>query len=53
MAPAVGFVCENYGQKIFSRCRGRGPIGANCMANPRDFKAPVAAFEDREAAVHP
>ncbi|MEM6465777.1 MAG: homogentisate 1,2-dioxygenase domain-containing protein, partial [Pseudomonadota bacterium] len=27
----------------------RGPIGANCLANPRDFKAPVAAFEDREA----
>ncbi|MEO1153992.1 MAG: homogentisate 1,2-dioxygenase [Pseudomonadota bacterium] len=28
--------------------RGRGPIGANCMANRRDFKTPVAAFEDRE-----
>ena len=24
---------------------GRGPIGANCMANSRDFKAPVAAYE--------
>ncbi|MEM7299503.1 MAG: homogentisate 1,2-dioxygenase [Pseudomonadota bacterium] len=43
---ARGFVCENYGQKF--ELPGRGPIGANCMANPRDFKAPVAAFEDRE-----
>ncbi|MBF9032974.1 homogentisate 1,2-dioxygenase [Rhodobacterales bacterium HKCCE2091] len=44
--PARGFVCENYGQKF--EMPGRGPIGANCLANPRDFKAPVAAFEDRE-----
>ena len=43
--PARGFVCENYGQKF--ELPGRGPIGANCMANPRDFKTPVAAFEDR------
>ncbi|MFW2544943.1 homogentisate 1,2-dioxygenase [Primorskyibacter sp. 2E107] len=46
--PCRGFVCENYGQKF--ELPGRGPIGANCMANPRDFKAPVAAFEDREVA---
>ena len=46
--PARGFVCENYGQTF--RLPDRGPIGANCMANPRDFLAPVAAFEDREAA---
>ena len=26
----------------------RGPIGANCLANPRDFLAPVAAYEDRD-----
>ncbi|PTW62989.1 homogentisate 1,2-dioxygenase [Breoghania corrubedonensis] len=45
--PARGFVCENYGQKF--DLPGRGPIGANCMANPRDFKTPVAAFEDHEA----
>ncbi len=45
--PARGFVCENYGQKF--DLPSRGPIGANCMANPRDFKTPVAAFEDREA----
>ena len=44
--PARGFVCENYGQKF--ELPGRGPIGANCMANSRDFKTPVAAFEDRE-----
>ncbi len=46
--PARGFVCENYGQKF--ALPGRGPIGANCMANRRDFKTPVAAFEDRDAA---
>lgn len=44
--PARGFVCENYGQKF--DMPGRGPIGANCLANPRDFKTPVAAFEDTE-----
>ncbi|MEO0487313.1 MAG: homogentisate 1,2-dioxygenase [Pseudomonadota bacterium] len=44
--PCRGFVCENYGQKF--ELPGRGPIGANCLANPRDFKTPVAAFEDRE-----
>jgi homogentisate 1,2-dioxygenase len=44
--PARGFVCENYGQKF--DLPNRGPIGANCLANPRDFKVPVAAFEDRE-----
>ena len=41
-----GFVCENYGAKF--DLPNRGPIGANCLANPRDFKTPVAAFEDRE-----
>ena len=44
--PCRGFVCENYGQKF--EMPARGPIGANCLANPRDFKTPVAAFEDRE-----
>lgn len=44
--PARGFVCENYGQKF--DLPNRGPIGANCLANPRDFKCPVAAYEDRE-----
>ena len=45
--PCRGFVCENYGQKF--DLPGRGPIGANCLANRRDFKTPVAAFEDRDA----
>lgn len=44
--PARGFVCENYGVPFV--LPNRGPIGANCLANPRDFKIPVAAFEDRE-----
>jgi len=45
--PARGFVCENYGQKF--DLPSRGPIGANCLANPRDFKTPVAFFEDRDS----
>ena len=45
--PCRGFVCENYGP-VFDLPH-RGPIGANCLANPRDFKTPVAAFEDRDA----
>ena len=44
---ARGFVCENYGAKF--TLPNRGPIGANCLANPRDFKTPHAAFEDRES----
>ncbi|MDS9946071.1 MAG: homogentisate 1,2-dioxygenase [Planktomarina sp.] len=44
--PARGFVCENYGQKF--ALPNRGPIGANCLANRRDFKTPVAAYEDRD-----
>jgi homogentisate 1,2-dioxygenase len=39
-------VCENYGEKF--ELPARGPIGANCLANPRDFKVPIAAFEDHE-----
>jgi homogentisate 1,2-dioxygenase len=46
--PCRGFVCENYGPPF--TLPNRGPIGANCLANPRDFKTPVAAFEDREVA---
>ena len=45
--PARGFVCENYGQAF--DLPDRGPIGANGLANPRDFLAPVAAYEDRAA----
>lgn len=46
--PARGYLCENYGAKF--TLPDRGPIGANCLANPRDFKTPVAAFEDKETA---
>jgi homogentisate 1,2-dioxygenase len=44
--PCRGYVCENYGAKL--TLPDRGPIGANCLANPRDFKIPVAAYEDKE-----
>jgi homogentisate 1,2-dioxygenase len=43
---ARGYICENYGS--YFRLPDLGPIGANGLANPRDFLAPVAAFEDRE-----
>jgi homogentisate 1,2-dioxygenase len=44
-AAARGYLCENYGAKF--ALPYRGPIGANCLANARDFKTPVAAFEDK------
>lgn len=44
--PARGYVCENYG--AYLTLPERGPIGANCLANPRDFLTPVAAYEDLE-----
>jgi homogentisate 1,2-dioxygenase len=44
--PARGYLCENYGG-AFSLPE-RGPIGANCLANPRDFLTPVAAYEDKD-----
>jgi homogentisate 1,2-dioxygenase len=47
-APARAFVCENYGATF--TLPDRGPIGANCLANPRDFLTPVAAYEDKEDA---
>jgi len=46
---ARGYVCENYGALL--RLPELGPLGANGLANPRDFLAPVAAFEDRDAPV--
>ncbi len=45
---ARGYICENYGAAL--TLPERGPIGANCLANPRDFLTPVAAYEDRDAA---
>jgi homogentisate 1,2-dioxygenase len=41
---ARGYVCETYGAPF--RLPELGPIGSNGLANPRDFLAPVAAFED-------
>jgi homogentisate 1,2-dioxygenase len=42
-----GYICENYGQQF--RLPDLGPIGANGLANPRDFETPVAWFEDRDS----
>jgi homogentisate 1,2-dioxygenase len=42
---ARGYVLENYGALF--RLPDLGPIGANGLANPRDFETPVAWFEDR------
>ncbi|WP_326591878.1 homogentisate 1,2-dioxygenase [Streptomyces sp. NBC_01294] len=45
-ADARGYVCENYGLPF--ELPDLGPIGANGLAAPRDFQAPVAAYEDSE-----
>jgi homogentisate 1,2-dioxygenase len=44
--PARGYLCENYGGAF--RLPERGPIGANCLANARDFLTPVAAYEEKD-----
>lgn len=41
---ARGYVCENYGSPF--ELPGLGPIGANGLANPRDFLTPAAWYED-------
>ncbi len=46
--PSRGYICENYGAAF--RLPELGPIGSNGLANPRDFLAPVAAFETEEGA---
>jgi homogentisate 1,2-dioxygenase len=43
---ARGYICENYGGGF--SLPDRGPIGANCLANPRDFLTPVAAYEEND-----
>ena len=43
---ARGYVCENYG--TYFELPERGPIGANGLANSRDFLSPVAAYEDND-----
>ena len=42
---ARGYVCENFGANF--TLPERGPIGANGLANERDFLIPHAAFEER------
>jgi homogentisate 1,2-dioxygenase len=44
-----GYIAENHGSLF--RLPDLGPIGANGLANPRDFETPVAAFEDRDGPV--
>ncbi|MFE7135562.1 homogentisate 1,2-dioxygenase [Streptomyces sp. NPDC057638] len=44
---ARGYVCENYGAPF--TLPDLGPIGANGLANARDFLAPTAAYEDTGA----
>jgi len=44
--PSRGYICENYGLPF--RLPDLGPIGSNGLANPRDFEAPVAWFEDKD-----
>ncbi|MCQ4166993.1 homogentisate 1,2-dioxygenase [Tahibacter harae] len=43
---ARGYVCENFGAHL--RIPDLGPIGSNGLANPRDFLAPAASYEDLE-----
>lgn len=43
---ARGYICENHGTPF--RLPDLGPIGANGLANPRDFLAPTAAYDERE-----
>jgi len=42
--PTRGYVLENHGMPF--RLPDLGPIGANGLANPRDFETPHAAYED-------
>jgi homogentisate 1,2-dioxygenase len=46
---ARGYLAENHGALF--RLPDLGPIGANGLANPRDFETPVAWFEDRDGPV--
>jgi len=43
---ARGYICENFGALL--QLPDLGPIGSNGLANPRDFEAPVASYEERE-----
>jgi homogentisate 1,2-dioxygenase len=43
---ACGYVGENFGHAF--RLPELGPIGANGLANPRDFETPAAWYEDKD-----
>ena len=45
---ARGYVAEIFGGHL--ELPNRGPIGANGLANSRDFLTPVAWYEDRDVA---
>jgi homogentisate 1,2-dioxygenase len=42
-----GYICEVY--KGMFELPSLGPIGANGLANPRDFEVPVACFQDLDS----
>jgi homogentisate 1,2-dioxygenase len=46
--PSRAYVCENHGAPF--RLPELGPIGSNGLANPRDFLAPMAAYDARQDA---
>jgi homogentisate 1,2-dioxygenase len=46
---ARGYVCENYGA-LFSLPE-LGTLGANALAQARDFLTPVASYEDRSGSI--
>ncbi|HYW91355.1 MAG TPA: homogentisate 1,2-dioxygenase [Gammaproteobacteria bacterium] len=43
---ARGYICENHGSPF--ELPNLGPIGANGLANPRDFQVPVAWYEQAQ-----
>jgi len=44
--PSRGYIAEVYDTHF--KLPDLGPIGANGLANPRDFLTPTAWFEDRD-----
>lgn len=44
--PSRGYLAENYGAPF--ELPELGPLGANGLANPRDFLYPQAAYEDKQ-----
>jgi homogentisate 1,2-dioxygenase len=46
---ARGYICENYGAPF--ALPELGPLGANALAQSRDFLTPVASYEDRSGPI--